>query len=302
MKDKIKHIEASGVMAICDAMGTGVSIQDTDFVVLYQNTVHKDLIGDHIGEYCYKAYEKREAVCEGCPLSSSFKKGGVHKAERTSVTDKGGVIVEITASVLRNSAGENILGIEVVRDITESKANERKLLEKEKELLDSENRYRMLFNGITDSVFVHGITDDDMPGRFLAVNDVACRQLGYTREELLKMSPRDIDDPASMVDVRPIGEKLKRGESVIFQQTHIARDGRRIPVEIHVRSFVMQAQTLTLSVVRDISERKKTDEDIKKKMRELEEFYEIAVNRELRMKELKEEISILKAKLEEFQR
>jgi hypothetical protein len=61
-----------GSAAICDSIGDAISIQNTDFMVLYQNQAHKNILGDHIGEYCYKAYEKNETVCEGCPLVMSF--------------------------------------------------------------------------------------------------------------------------------------------------------------------------------------------------------------------------------------
>jgi hypothetical protein len=74
---------------VCDAIGDGISIQYTDFMILYQNQAHKEIMGDHIGEYCYKAYEKKEDVCEGCPVAMSFKDGKVHTTERTTPTDKG---------------------------------------------------------------------------------------------------------------------------------------------------------------------------------------------------------------------
>ena len=110
--------------AIIAAIGDAVSIQDTDFRVLYQNKVHEDLVGDHRGEYCYKAYSRSESVCEGCPVALSFRDGQVHRLEKSNVTENGVLHVDIIASPLRDAKGQIIAGIETVRDNTERKKAE----------------------------------------------------------------------------------------------------------------------------------------------------------------------------------
>ncbi len=104
--------------SIIAAIGDGISIQDRDFKILYQNEMHKSMIGDHPGEYCYKAYEKRDTICEGCPIAKAFKSGKSYKTTRSVPTDKGIMHVEINASPLRDSEGNIYAGIEAVRDIT----------------------------------------------------------------------------------------------------------------------------------------------------------------------------------------
>ena len=131
-------------------------------------------------------------------------------------------------------------------------------------LRESEERYRLLFEGITDGVFVHEITDDDMPGQFLTVNDTVCQRLGYTREELLRLTVRDIDAPESTVDPRAIMKRLKLNKKSLFQQTHATKDGRRIPVEINAQIFQMQNRAVILSVIRDITERKQMEKYVLK--------------------------------------
>jgi signal transduction histidine kinase len=107
--------------AIIAAIGDGISIQDTDYRVLYQNEVHRKLVGDHVGRFCYQAYEQKDAVCEGCPVALSFQDGGIHTVERNAPTDHGTIHVEITSSPLRDSSGKIIAGIEIARDITARK-------------------------------------------------------------------------------------------------------------------------------------------------------------------------------------
>ncbi len=105
--------------AIIAAIGDGISIQDRDFKVLYQNDKHKMLIGNHVGEYCFEAYEKRKTVCNTCPVALSFADGKVHTVERRGRTDDGrSVLVEITTSPLRDASGQITAGIEVARDIS----------------------------------------------------------------------------------------------------------------------------------------------------------------------------------------
>jgi PAS domain S-box-containing protein len=120
----IKEIIDQGII---DAIGDAVSIQDTDYKILYQNQTAKDLIGEHVGEYCYSAYEKRGSTCEACPLAKSLKDGNVHKGERINTARSEEFFIEITASAIKDPAGKIIGGIVIVRDITEHKRDEEKL-------------------------------------------------------------------------------------------------------------------------------------------------------------------------------
>jgi PAS domain S-box-containing protein len=129
-------------------------------------------------------------------------------------------------------------------------------------LKDSEERYRALFNSVTDAVFVHESSEEDMPGRILLVNDIACKRLGYTREELLSMSVQDIDASESTTDRQAVIKELKAGRSVLFEQIHKARDGRLIPVELNAQGLTVDGRFMLLSVVRDITERKQAEEKL----------------------------------------
>jgi len=110
--------EKNKLEAILENIGDGISIQDKELRVLYQNQAHINLLGSHVGEYCYQGYAKRDTECEECQVRMSFKDGRAHTAQKPTVTDKGLVHVEITASPLSDHTGEIIAGIEVVRDVT----------------------------------------------------------------------------------------------------------------------------------------------------------------------------------------
>ncbi len=119
---------------IIDAIGGAISIQDTDLKILYQNQRHRDIFGDQGGNYCYKAYQDKDHICEGCHLSMSFRDGKIYTVEQSRATEKGIRYFENTASQLRDSIGRSIAGIEVLRDITERKKIEEVFKRARKEL------------------------------------------------------------------------------------------------------------------------------------------------------------------------
>ncbi|MBU1716572.1 MAG: response regulator [Proteobacteria bacterium] len=111
--------EKNKMEAAFTAMNEGITVQDINFKILYQNARQRERQGDHLGEYCYRAYQNKEQVCEGCPLAKCFKDGKTHKRETSAQTEKGPIYMEVTASPMFDADGKIVGGMEVVRDITE---------------------------------------------------------------------------------------------------------------------------------------------------------------------------------------
>lgn len=122
-------------------------------------------------------------------------------------------------------------------------------------LRESEERYGLLFQSSNDAVFVHPPVIGDRAGTFVEVNDQACQSLGYTREELLNLSPRDLDDSELSDNFVGIREELLAEKPDHFETVQVAKDGSRIPVEIKARLFNYHGRPMVLSIVRDIGER-----------------------------------------------
>ena len=123
----------------------------------------------------------------------------------------------------------------------------------------SEERYRALFDNAGDALFIHG-----SDGRFLDVNQAACDSLGYSREELLLMSPKDIDDEESAALVDSRLEEITRDGSASFEVVHVRKDGTKFPVDLDVRLLSLAGTPLYLAVARDITERKRAEEALRK--------------------------------------
>jgi PAS domain S-box-containing protein len=257
-KDKLlKKIasERAREEAILKAIGEGVSIQDTSFKVLYQNPAHKKLLGDHSGEYCYKAFQNKEQVCEGCHLAMTFKDGKVHTLERTLRTEKGTLYLEITASPLTDLSGNIIAGIDVVRDITEWRLNEERLLE-------SERKYRELVETANSVILTW-----DTEGNITFVNDFAEQFFGFSEEELRGRNVVGTIVPPTESSGRDLAQLMKdiQREPDRFRDNeneNITRNGTRVWVRWANKAMLDQHGTLTgiLSVGYDITARKKAEE------------------------------------------
>jgi PAS domain S-box-containing protein len=141
-------------------------------------------------------------------------------------------------------------------DITERK-------QAEEALRESDEKYRILFNSINDSVFVHQPRADGKPSKFIEVNDVACRMYGYTREELFELAPLDLAIPERKKDAQMRMRSLFSDKYSIFEISHKTKNGNEIPVEISAHLFDFYGQPTVLSVVRDITDRKQAEEALR---------------------------------------
>ncbi len=103
----------------------------------------------------------------------------------------------------------------------------------------------------------------DLEGKFLEVNNSYCRITGYTREELLEMSIRDIEAVENPEETaRRIKGTVEHG-SDRFETKHRRKDGRIIDIEISVNHWNTGDEEQMFVFVRDITERKQMEEEIK---------------------------------------
>jgi len=130
--------------------------------------------------------------------------------------------------------------------------------------------YEALFNAVNDAVAVHYFNKDGKPSNFIAVNDVMCKRYGYSREELLKMSPALIDEPETFKKYGIPGiKKLMKEGKVTFETVHVTKKGQKIPVEINAVTYTVDGKKAMLAVARDITDRKKNEEELKESNEQL---------------------------------
>ena len=136
----------------------------------------------------------------------------------------------------------------------------------EQELRDSKNKFQALFNNANDAIFIH-----DMGSEFLEVNKTACERLGYAKEELLKIAPKDIVPPGLNVDIQRNIKILNEKGMITIDSEHMTKDGHIIPVEISSRIFNYGGKNAIISVARDIKDRKNAEKELKKREHDLGE-------------------------------
>ena len=128
----------------------------------------------------------------------------------------------------------------------------------EEALRATEARFRTFVDQATDAFFLHA--DDST---VIDVNQQACVSLGYSREALIGMHPRQFDAGLDRPSLARIMERIGQGEPVTFETLHRRNDGTVFPVEVRVRQFLHGERRLYASLVRDTSERKRAEEDLR---------------------------------------
>ncbi|WP_121741165.1 PAS domain S-box protein [Natronorubrum halophilum] len=142
----------------------------------------------------------------------------------------------------------------IVRDITERTEREREL-----------ELFRTLLDRSTDSVLVI----DPETGRYLDVNETACRRRGYSRAEFLQRSVPDLQTEIPDREAwRSFVADLKDDGQTTFDGEHRRKDGTTYPIEINA-TYVELDRAYVLSVARDVTERRERERELEERERQL---------------------------------
>ena len=242
--------------AILAGIGDLITIQNKDLDIIWANQQVKDLWGDVVGKKCYDVYKWLDTPCPDCTVERVFNEGKTIVTERPSILPDGsGIHLLTTSSPIRDAEGNIAAVVEMIKDITERKQLEKKLTE-------SEERYRGLYESSID-----GISSADMNGKINDCNQAFADMLGYTKEELCKLTILDLrphkwHDKMAKIHTDQV---LTRGYSDEVELELIKKDGTLIPVS--VRLWLSKDKegkpTGTWAIIRDISDWKQVEKSLR---------------------------------------
>ena len=118
-------------------------------------------------------------------------------------------------------------------------------------LPDVDNLFRKVFDNANDGIIIH-----DSNGQIFEVNQTIYQRLGYTKEEMLKMSLQDFVAPGFSEKIQARTSRLEQDGVAIFESADVRKDGTVLPVEVSARIIEYNGMRLVQSIVRDIHERK----------------------------------------------
>jgi PAS domain S-box-containing protein len=247
--------------AIIAAIGDGISIQDRDFRIIYQNEVHKSLAGDHAGELCYRAYEHQEQVCDSCPVARTFLDGKIHSEERSIVRDGERIHVDITTSPLRDAEGNIIAGIEAVRDITARKLSE-------EVLRSTEQRLRDIVEHSTNLFYAHG------PDHVLTFVSPQARHFFQCEPEqaLVRWTDFLTENPQNDRGIELTQRAIDSGLPQAPYECEIrGKKGQILWVEVNEAPVVRDGRTVSVvGSLTDVTRRKRAEEDERRSRKQLQ--------------------------------
>jgi len=249
--------EQNKLQSVVDAIEYGLSIQDKDYNIIYQNEPLRTIFGDRAGEKCYRVYEGKDKVCDGCPVEMAFKDGKSHTSERRVVMPSGEVAFwENTANPVRDARGRIVSCLEITRNITERKRMEEALQQSREEL-------RKMLESVTDGIIVV-----DLNGVITEVNQRTVEMHGFgSKDKLLGKSALELVAPCDHERVADnMRQALKQGTVRGVEYTLLKADGSEFPGELST-SVLKDASGKAIghiTISRDITERKQVEEALLK--------------------------------------
>lgn len=244
-----------GILA--DTSEDFIFLVDRDDVVLHVNDYGARALGlpreEIVGKRRHDLFDARDAMRQRDALVEVMTSGKSLLKEDTFTFPFGEIVLDTRlVPVKRDEKVVAVLGIS--RDATEKRR-------RSDEVLESEKRYRAIFNAANDAIFVHGGDGAEI----FDANEKACAMFGYSHAEFQRLSMPDLswgDTPYARDDmlalIRSTGSNVPRTVEWLCRN----RDGGGFWTEVDLKRSSFDGQSCVLSIVRDISERKRVQEQL----------------------------------------
>ena len=207
--------------------------------------------------------EGMQTITTGGKLQTMIRADCVRKDGTTYLT-------EGHATLLMYKGKPHILT--VARDVTEQ-------VRAEKQLRENEAQYRSIFEASTDALIINDLVDQEV-GRVVEVNPAACKMYGYSYEEFIDLPLSTIVPPdrLSFVMKKALPTIRASREYHVRGVFNLRKDGTAFPIDLHETAFNYQGKLHMLSVVRDITEQMRAEEQLREKEAQYRSIFEKTTN------------------------
>jgi PAS domain S-box-containing protein len=241
-----------------DAIKDAISLIDVEGKIIRCNRAMVALLGkpfpDILGQKCWKLVHGTSGPIEGCPVVR-MKETLKEQAMILPIDER---VFEVTANPIFDDSGGLSGAVHIISDITDRK-------QAEEALRESKDKYKTLTENSLTGIFIH------QDGRFVFVNDTFAEIHGYKLEELLGKEHLILIHPDERDTLRELALKRLKGESVPqrYEVRRIRKDGTTIYCEMMAALTQYGGRPAIMGNIIDITERKKTEEDLKKSYEEI---------------------------------
>lgn len=239
-----------------DADGRVVSV--SDYWLRRLSYEREEVLGRQTVDFLTE--ESRDfAINEALP---EFRRLGETRHAKYDFVTKSGEIVPCSLSAIAeyDSAGNFAQGVAIITEISDIK-------NAQKALIESERKFRAVTEYAGDAFFLH-----DKTGKILEVNEAACKSLGYSRDELIRMHVSEVEigfDPGAL---QAHWDELTLGGAITLHGEHTRKDGTAFPIEARIGIVQIGEDHQILALVRDISLRVSDEEERRQLQSELAHY------------------------------
>ena len=146
-------------------LADGITVQDTDFNIIYQNDAMQRAFGRHLGEKCYAIYEKRTSPCEGCGLAKAFQSGEPTLVLRTAFEADGTTSFwENACFPIFDECRHIIAGVEVCRNVSDRVSLEQTVKDRNIELSQLNEKLKQQAASLVEALRRREQAEDELRG------------------------------------------------------------------------------------------------------------------------------------------